>query len=283
MMTSLRLSLALLCAALVCGQAAADIAQYNPGTGQTTVSSSRPASGDLFEFEVPPANHVTTPYTPKPWGSAQEALNDPVIFSQPIGAVDAGGFYSDAVPGQFYSQRIADNFTTPAGGVDWLLTGVRWWGSSEFFLFPNYTNMDAFVVEIYADAGGVPGLSLTGPLVYSTAATNPTPIGVSFNGATVYEQDVNFPALQVPPNTNLWISIGADVFSPFDDAWVWTLAGSGDNVIAADFFSGGYTAFQGFGDVSFEIAGQRVPEPGSIALCSIGALALGYVALRRNR
>jgi hypothetical protein len=282
MKTSLRIaSLALLGAALASGQATADVAQHNLATGHTNITPSRPVDGSLLEWALPSAGHVGTPYSYKPGNGAAELLSDPVVFDQSPTDLTLGGYYSDAIPGQFYSQKMFDNFTVGGAGVVGLTT-VEWWGSSEFFSFPDYTNMDSFTVEIYADAGGVPGALLHSETV-ATAGTSPVVVGTSFSGADVYHQYLDLSAT-VPASTGdaMWLSIGATLFDGFGDAWVWASA-TGDGVLGADFYDGfGPQVFTGIEpNVGFVVHGV-VPEPSTIALGSFGLMALAFAALRRK-
>lgn len=196
----------------------------------------------------------------------------PKIYSQL--PVSPDGLFSDGVAGQFYSQRIADDFVL--GGAS-PVNGVRWWGSSENYVFPDLTNFGSFVVNIYNDAGGIPGGSITGDMNIGIANINITPTGNSNSaGGFEYEFEVKFNAVNLQGGVRYWLSIGGDAIAAFDDAFIWS-SGAANGVIAADFFDGnGYQQFTGF-DTAFEI--QGIPTPGAAALLGFAGLA----GLRRRR
>ncbi|MCC6428743.1 MAG: PEP-CTERM sorting domain-containing protein [Phycisphaerales bacterium] len=206
--------------------------------------------------------------------------NAAVLDSNPqdFGANFGFGFYSDGDPGYFYSQQMAENFTLSSASN---ITGANWAGASEFFLFPDYTNMYGFQVMIMADSGGAPGAVLYAE-DFATAATSPTLQGQNGLGSNVYAQSATFSsALNNVPAGNYWISIGGLLTSPGDDAWVWA-DGTNDDGLAYSLTpdSGGWTVFNdGATSGTFEVVGTVVPAPGSLALLGLGALAAG----RRRR
>jgi hypothetical protein len=206
---------------------------------------------------------------------AGSAMGGNPVVSQPPD-IGGGGFFSDGVPGQFYDQLIGDNFTLgSATGV----SGITWWGGSEFFDFPDLTNMQSFQLQIYADAGGLPGASLLS-LSVATALTNPTIVGVGINGENVYRQEVSFGTLNLGPG-NYHLSIGATLVNGFGDAWVWnsSVAGFGDS-FSARFnpdSTGPWQNVAGLGDLAFEI--NAIPAPGAASMLGLAGIA----ALRRRR
>lgn len=64
---------------------------------------------------------------------------------------DNRDFFSDAVPGQFLSQRRADDFVLSS---DAQTTGVHGWGRSQNFQFADLTNRSSFTVHILGDDNG---------------------------------------------------------------------------------------------------------------------------------
>jgi hypothetical protein len=199
-----------------------------------------------------------------------------IVYAQRPDPVNVFGYFADGVPGQFYSQRIADDFVL---GGSTSINGVRWWGSSENYVFPDLTNFSSWVVNIYNDNGGSVGASITGDMIFGAGSTNATATGrTSVVGSTEYVQNVKFNPVALQAGVRYWISIGTINTAPFDDAWTWHVSDQGNSTIAADFFDGaGYTTFPGNQDVAFEL--QAIPTPGAAALLGVAGLA----GLRRRR
>jgi MYXO-CTERM domain-containing protein len=206
-------------------------------------------------------------------GNNGGAGNDgPTVYSQPSQGQD--GLFSDGVAGQFWSQRIADNFVLDN---NYVVDGIRWWGSSENYIFDDLTNFGAFIIEFYDDAGGTPGASI-GQFSVDIGDANATPTGL-MNGNGGHEYQLEAPVnIALNGGTQYWVSVGSKNLSPGDDGFIWSLNfNEGDGNIAADFFDGfGYSTFGGF-DMAFELTG--VPTPGSAALLGLAGLA----ASRRRR
>jgi hypothetical protein len=210
------------------------------------------------------------------WGAGGSPLgkDGPTIYSQPSESAD--GFFSDGVPGQFWSQRIADNFVLDN---DYVVDGIRWWGSSENYLSNDLTNFKNFVIEFYDDAGGAPGASI-GQVVVDKNNTNPTLTGAQNSGGGLeylMETSLN---LHLLGGVAYWVSVGSENVNPGDDGFVWsTNFTHGEGNIAADFFDGaGYQPLFVGSDQAFELTGA-VPAPGAAAVLGLG----GMLAARRRR
>lgn len=203
------------------------------------------------------------------------------LYSQPSDRPAQPSFYSDAVSGQFFSQRMADNFTLDAAGS---ATALRWWGGSQNFQFPDTNNMASYTVVIYASSAASGGPDTASILFQRTvdaesAGFDYTATGASLiNGGIEYQYTLNLDApLALAAGTQYWISVGATLVNPGADAWVWSGSTAGDLVNATDFFTGsGYTVFDPtFNDLAFEI----IPAPGAASLLALA----GLTAARRRR
>lgn len=200
-----------------------------------------------------------------------------VLYSQPSDQPDQPSFFSDAVSGQFFRQRMADNFSLQSAS---LITGIRWWGGSQNFQVPDVSNMASWTLWLYADDGsGNVDLNTEINLgTYIFSQTNAVATGHAlFGGGIEYQQEISFDALALASG-NYWVSIGATLEVPAGDAWVWAGSSVGDLVNATDFFTGsGFTTFDPtFNDLAFEVLG--VPAPASVT-----PLAACIALLRRRR
>lgn len=210
--------------------------------------------------------------------SAVASVQAATLYSQANNLSTSAGLFSDAVAGQFFNQRMADNFTLGAGGS---VTGVRWYGGSQWFQFPDLTNMSGFTVQIMADdAGSADGTQVIYSESFSKAATNPTLNGNLMNfghGQYTFEVALSS-AVNLSAGTQYWVSIGATLVNPFADGWVWSKSTQGDGTNASNFFNGpNYFNFQS-GDMAFDILGV-VPAPSSLGVLAMGGLFAG----RRRR
>lgn len=196
------------------------------------------------------------------------------LYSQPNNLPTLGGFYSVGSAGQFFSQRMADDFTIAGGTV----TKLRWWGSSQNFAFPDLTNITGFDVAVYGDAEGIPD---AGNVLYHSspalAGLTITPTGgISIAGAIQYQFDLDISPLALAGG-KYWFSVGGLLANPFGDTFVWNLSSVGDGANASFFYpNSGWIAFPESGaNMAFEI----VPAPGVLGLAGLGLVA----SARRRR
>jgi hypothetical protein len=178
------------------------------------------------------------------------------------------GYFSDGAPGQFYSQRTADDFLAPAAAE---ITGIDWFGLAESAAGSDLQNVTAFDVAVYASAAEAPG-ALLWSAQFATAATLPAEVGVTPGLVSVYQHSVVVaPPLPVTAGTRYWLSIGAVAADPQGDAYAWHFATDAYNTVAAfDYFDGlGWESFSGQHDLAFTI----VPEPTSFLAVLLAAAA----------
>ncbi len=196
------------------------------------------------------------------------ALGD-FIYVQPLPADTSlwgDGLFSDAVPGQYYDQLLGDSFVL---GADASVNAVTFWGCSEYYDLPDLTNMESFTVRIYDALGGTPLVEQTA----LTADTNPVDVGVTWSGATLYEQVITLPSpLALLAGTTYYVTVGATITDIYSDAWVWQNSELVDDTVIGELGvgSGAWSSFTGYGDLAFALT----PEPGSLALLGLAVLAL---------
>ena len=202
-----------------------------------------------------------------------------VVFDQPNDRADQPSFFSDAIPGQFFSQRMADDFTLSESSE---ITAINWCGGSQNFQFPDLTNMESFVILVLRETNGLP--DVTDAVVSRTVSvldSDPTPTGLNvFGGGAQFAHHIELPTpVMLEAGTRYWLSIGATLQNPFGDAWVWSGSNSGNLVNATDFFNGdGFVVFNPtFNDLAFQLV--AVPEPAT----AIFAFAAFAVITRRRR
>lgn len=197
-----------------------------------------------------------------------------VLFSQPNLSPD--GFFSDSAsypPGvTFYQQAMADDFSL---GTASTIHQIVFWGSSENVLTPGLGNFTHFHLQVY-DASFSSLFSAFVPV----AALTPTATG-NLNGVGGQEHRFTYnTAITLGPGS-YWLHVGAIYSNPVNDAFIWSSAnGNGISSFKDLAIAGPWTPFpNGELDQAFELRGDVVPEPASMAALGLGALAL----LRRRR
>jgi hypothetical protein len=194
------------------------------------------------------------------------------------------GTVSEGVPGGFFDQRVADNFSL-SGDVP--LDSIRFWGHDEGFFSDDFPgNVAGVRVELFADAGGAP--AATPLLAINADLADPeltaTEIGVTnLFGApvAVFDLDVSMSNLTLTAG-DYWLSVaGLFNVSPANaDSFVWAGADDVNNVRALEepVDSGfGVESGASLGDYAFEIVG--IPSPSAVGVLAVA----GAAGLRRRR
>lgn len=188
-----------------------------------------------------------------------------LAYSQPNDNPD--GPYSDGVPGQYWSTRIADDFVL-TDSVNRRIVGVTWWGSPEGVSYFDLEPFSGWTVKFYEDDNGLPG-TLVYDETFAKDDTNPVPTGnYNMNGGAEYEQVVTLSTpVTLAVDQTYWISIGGVALPGHeqDDGWEWSRNYfQGNDLSAADYFDGnGYAAR--VGDTAFALWGEPAggcPHPG---------------------
>jgi hypothetical protein len=194
-----------------------------------------------------------------------------LLFSQTPSSAD--GFFSDGIStngSQFYGQAFADNFTLAQQST---VTLIRFWGSSENFVFNDLTNFSAFDIYFYDPSWNVVA---SGQIPIGSFTTTATGNQNSLGGLEYeFELATNF----VLNAGNYQMHVGSINVSPGDDAWAWSEAVGDGNQYFNVFDANGWQSISG--DSSFELEGQPVPEPGTMIALGLGAAA--FVARRRKK
>ena len=162
------------------------------------------------------------------------------------------------------TQRMADNFTTPANAR---VTSLGWWGAA------GSAESGDWIVEIYASdgAGGV-GTSLYEETI-PNGSVEQSPFGSRFYWEADLSNHVSLAAGQ-----EYWLSVyrfGGSL------AFLWTTnADSADGRYGRSNFPGSQDDYLVI-DGTFDMAWQIIPAPGSAALV-LGAAALNGVRRQRS-
>lgn len=205
---------------------------------------------------------------------------DPVVYSQPsvfpptTGRVT--GSQNDTNPSGFGNFAIGyDNFQFASPT---LITGVSWTGA----YFDTQSTVTGFTIGIYSSVGGEPGSLLFSQFIAGTA--NETSVGNDSFGP-VYAYDADISGFLAASGAEYWLSIVADLFydSELITQWGWYEGMGGDGISFQDFIHDGTTRTQDPYDLAFDLTGQVIPEPTSIALFGLLGLVGVRYGLRRRK
>jgi len=178
-----------------------------------------------------------------------------VAYSQP--SEEADGFCSSAIPGQYCSVRMADNFHLSHPQYREIVE-VTWWGSSDNYEYDDLTNFTHWVIVIYDDLDGLPGSPVYQRQIQKnnieTTLTGEQNMDGGWEFSLTASLAPNAPTLFI--DQPYWISIGYIADYADGDTWGWSRNYSqGDGECAIDHFDGQDYQLDA-GDLAFELIGE---------------------------
>lgn len=192
-------------------------------------------------------------------GSVLPASASTLYTQAPLGPGFGNGYFSGS------KAKVADSFTLASAAT---IQSVEWYGGGGADT--------SFVVNIFADAAGVPGTLL------DTTTVQPFR-GVAFTdgGFTAYDYTADITAFSAAAGTEYWFQVLAN-----NGDWVWSLGSGGDGQHYEDLSFYGTNPFMMSGDMAFGLSDAAAvppvaPEPSSIVL--VGTAIVGAVGSLRKR
>jgi hypothetical protein len=174
-------------------------------------------------------------------------------------------FFSDYTGG-WPDQEVAENFVLGSSDT---VGQVGFWG----VYFPNNVPSDAFTVNIYADAGNLPGALLSS----QTGSASRVDTGVDAFGVDVYEYNMVLSSpFAAAGGVQYWVSVVNSTNSGPANSWGWvTSAADTLGAFSAD-STGTWNPLGASSSLRLQTV---VPAPASLALAGL----MGLGAMRRRR
>jgi len=205
---------------------------------------------------------------------------DPVLWDNiPDGTIGGNAFSSQLDTVYPFRSGAADDFLCGYEDPTWEchITDVHWWGTWWNPGPPG--NATAFLINIYADAGGMPtGAGMADPTPTALASYNIpiSDISITDLGGGVEEYDVYLPEDAILQCTqHYWLEIVS--VNTYPPQWGWLQAGANQQLNV------GQQGFPLLGlpfwtpidvDLAFILTGYCIPEPTSLLLLAAAGLLL---------
>ncbi|MCE9618411.1 MAG: hypothetical protein K8R92_00690 [Planctomycetes bacterium] len=196
------------------------------------------------------------------------AANAAILYTNPwAGGATSYASQNDIAGGGYGNFATCYGFFS-TGGATWNVTDLHFVG--QYFNPPAQAPIAGFTIQIWGDAGNVPGAFLGGTYVAAGSFTE-TFVGGATGASYLYDMNLN-PTLVTG---DAWVSIIPDV--AFPPQWGWD-AGVDANPAAA-----GWQVFFGTPgrlaeSLNLQITGDVIPAPGAVALVGLA----GFFGRRRR-